>query len=87
LCRQWNEENKLREALASPDPISAKLPAAEEEEDVADDASTKGGVLHEEQFHEIKWPGDAQSIFTLSMMTSYKNQMRVCHDMFCHRYA
>lgn len=55
--RQWNEENKQRQAVASPEQSPAKLPGGEEE-DFVDDGSTKGGVLHEEQFHEIKMPGD-----------------------------
>ena len=55
LIRQYNDENKQREALASPEYIPAKLPEGEEE-DAQDDASTKGGVLHEEQFHEIPMP-------------------------------
>ena len=50
-------ENKQHEALASPEYIAAKRPE-EEEEDTPDDASTEGGVLHEEHFHEIKMPGN-----------------------------
>lgn len=57
LIRQYNEENKRRKALASPEYIAAKRPEGEEE-DTPDDASTEGGVLHEEHFHEIKMPGN-----------------------------
>ena len=59
--RQWNEENKQRQAVASPEQSPAKLPGGEEE-DFVDDGSTTGGVLHEEQFHEIKMPGDINFI-------------------------
>ena len=55
--RQYNEENKRRDALASPEYIAAKRPE-EEEEDTPDDVSTEGGILHEEHFHEIKIPGN-----------------------------
>lgn len=58
LSRQYNEENKRREALASPEYIAAKRPEEEEEEDTPDDVSTEGGILHEEHFHEIKMPGN-----------------------------
>ena len=57
LSRQYHEENKQPEALASPEYIAAKRPE-EEEEDTPDDVSTEGGILHEEHFHEIKMPGD-----------------------------
>ena len=48
ICRQWDEEEKQRQQHTEP------VVQAEEEDDSDDVASTKGGILHEEHFHETK---------------------------------
>ena len=52
-CRQWDEEEKTRQLHT--EPVAAHNGHEDgDDDDDNDAASTKGGVLHEEDFHETK---------------------------------